>query len=201
MKYLLLIILNVIAVGQIVQSVKIADGQKCRRSNLPSVKNAVCQNGRRSKIPSVKMAFGQKFRRSKWPSVKIVVGQNCRRSKWPSVKAASVKRPGTSKNILYLPHFMQFLTTKTKTNLEASNLETRKKTSPIIHDLCKNLYKFICILIFHIHLKEMHTLSFPADNFYQTIAVAQNTVLRNTKFEAQLQMSEIIVHVRIAYKI
>jgi predicted NAD-dependent protein-ADP-ribosyltransferase YbiA (DUF1768 family) len=80
MKYLLSIILNV-AVGQILQSVKIAVSQKCRRSNLPSVKNAVGQNGRRSKIPSVKMAVGQKFRRSKWPSVKIVVGQNGRRSK------------------------------------------------------------------------------------------------------------------------
>jgi hypothetical protein len=57
MKCLLSIILNV-AVGQNVQSVKIAVGQKCRRSKLPSVKNAVGQNGCRSKI-----AVGQKFRR------------------------------------------------------------------------------------------------------------------------------------------
>jgi hypothetical protein len=64
-------------VGPIVQSVKMAVGQKCRRSKLPSVKMVVGQNGRRSKMPSVKIA----------------VGQNCRRSKWPSVKAASVKRP------------------------------------------------------------------------------------------------------------
>jgi hypothetical protein len=79
MKYLLSIILNV-AVGQNVQSVKIAVGQKCRWSKLPSVKNSVGQSGFRSKLPSVKIAVGQKFRRSKWPSV----------------KAASVKRPGTT---------------------------------------------------------------------------------------------------------
>jgi predicted NAD-dependent protein-ADP-ribosyltransferase YbiA (DUF1768 family) len=54
-----------VAVGQNMQLVKIAVGQKCRRS----------------KMPSVKMAIGQKFRRSKWPSVKIAVGQNGRRSK------------------------------------------------------------------------------------------------------------------------
>jgi hypothetical protein len=41
---LLSIILNV-AVGQNVQSVQIAAGQKCRRSKLLSVKNAVSQNG------------------------------------------------------------------------------------------------------------------------------------------------------------
>jgi hypothetical protein len=46
MKYLLPIILNV-AVGQNVQSVKIAVVEICRRSKLPSVKNAVGQNGRR----------------------------------------------------------------------------------------------------------------------------------------------------------
>jgi hypothetical protein len=67
MKYLLSIMLNV-AVGQNMQSVKIAVGQKCRRS---------------------------KIRRSEWLSVENSVGQNGRRSKWPSVKAASVKRPGT----------------------------------------------------------------------------------------------------------
>jgi hypothetical protein len=37
MKYLLSIILNV-AVGQIVPSVKLAVGEKCRRSKIPSVK-------------------------------------------------------------------------------------------------------------------------------------------------------------------
>jgi hypothetical protein len=58
MKYLLSIKLNV-AVGQNVQSVKIAVGEKCRRAKWPSVKNSVGQNGRRSKIPSVKMAVGQ----------------------------------------------------------------------------------------------------------------------------------------------
>jgi hypothetical protein len=58
MKYLLSIILNV-AVGQNVQSVKIAVGQKCRRPKLPSVKNSVGQNGRRSKLPSVKNSVGQ----------------------------------------------------------------------------------------------------------------------------------------------
>jgi hypothetical protein len=57
MKYLLSIILNV-AVGQNVQSVKIAVGQKCRRS----------------KMPSVKIAVGDKCRRPKWPSVKNSVG-------------------------------------------------------------------------------------------------------------------------------
>jgi hypothetical protein len=52
MKYLLSInsiILNV-AVGQIVQSVKIAVGEKCRRSKWQSVKNSVGQNGRRSNL-------------------------------------------------------------------------------------------------------------------------------------------------------
>jgi hypothetical protein len=48
MKYLLSIKLNV-AVGQNVQSVKIAVGEKCRRSKWQSVKNSVDQNGRRSK--------------------------------------------------------------------------------------------------------------------------------------------------------
>jgi hypothetical protein len=67
MKYMLSIILNV-SVVQNVQSVKIAVGEKCRRSKLPSVKNSVGQNGRRSKIPSVKNAVGQ-----------MAVGQNCRR--------------------------------------------------------------------------------------------------------------------------
>jgi hypothetical protein len=76
------IILNV-AVGKNVQSVKIAVGQKCRRS----------------KLPSVKIAVGEKCRWSKWLSVKNSVGQKFRRSKWPSVKAASVKRPGTLKRI------------------------------------------------------------------------------------------------------
>jgi hypothetical protein len=61
---MLSIILNV-AVGQNVQSVKTAVGQKCRRSNLPSVKNAIGQNGRRSKILSVKIDVGQNGRRSK----------------------------------------------------------------------------------------------------------------------------------------
>jgi hypothetical protein len=61
-------------VGQNVQSVKIAVGEKFRQSKLPPVKNSVG---------------------SKLPSVKNSIGQNCRRSKWPSVKAASVKRPGT----------------------------------------------------------------------------------------------------------
>jgi hypothetical protein len=84
-------------VGQNVQSVRIAVGEKFRRSKLPSVKNSVGQNCRRSKLPSVKNSVGQNCRRSKLPSVKIVIGQNCRRSKWPSVKAASVKRPGTLK--------------------------------------------------------------------------------------------------------
>jgi hypothetical protein len=74
-KYLLSNILNV-AVGQNVQSVKIAVDEKCRRSKLPSVKNAIGQNSRRSKIASIKMAVGQKFRRSKLPSVKNSVGQN-----------------------------------------------------------------------------------------------------------------------------
>jgi hypothetical protein len=46
-------------VGQNVQSVKIAVGQKFRRSKWPSVKKSVGQNGRRSKWPSVKMAVGQ----------------------------------------------------------------------------------------------------------------------------------------------
>jgi hypothetical protein len=69
-------------------SVKIAVGQKFRRSKWPSVKIAVGQNGRRSKNPSVKIAVGQKFRRSKWPSVKIAVGQNGCRSKISSVKIA-----------------------------------------------------------------------------------------------------------------
>jgi hypothetical protein len=58
MQYLLSIILNV-AVGQNMQSVKIAVGEKCRRSKWLSVKNFVGQNGRRSKLPSVKMAVGQ----------------------------------------------------------------------------------------------------------------------------------------------
>jgi hypothetical protein len=46
-------------VGQNVQSVKMAVGQKCRRSKSPSVKTAVGQKCRRSKLPSVKMAVGQ----------------------------------------------------------------------------------------------------------------------------------------------
>jgi hypothetical protein len=54
---MLSIILN-IAVGQNVQLVKIAVGQKCRRS----------------KMLSVKIAFGEKCRRSKWQSVKNSVG-------------------------------------------------------------------------------------------------------------------------------
>jgi hypothetical protein len=51
-------------VGQNVQSVKIAFGEKFRQSKLPSVKNSVGQNDRRSKWPW-----------SKWPSVKISVGR------------------------------------------------------------------------------------------------------------------------------
>jgi hypothetical protein len=50
-------------VGQIVQSVKIAVGEKFRRSKWPSVKNFVGQNDRRSKIPSVKNDVGQNGRR------------------------------------------------------------------------------------------------------------------------------------------
>jgi hypothetical protein len=46
-------------------SVKIAVGEKFRRSKLPSVNIAVGQNGRRLKLPSVKMAVGQNGRRSK----------------------------------------------------------------------------------------------------------------------------------------
>jgi hypothetical protein len=80
MKYLLSIILNV-AVGQNIQSVKIAVGQKCRRSKLPSVKIAVGQNGSRSKIHSFKTTVGQNCRRSKIPSVKMAIGQNGHRSK------------------------------------------------------------------------------------------------------------------------
>jgi hypothetical protein len=64
---------------QCVQSVKIAVGEKLRRS----------------KLPSVKIAVGQNCRRSILLSVKIAVGQNGRRSKWPSTKAASVKRSET----------------------------------------------------------------------------------------------------------
>jgi hypothetical protein len=55
MKFMLTIILNV-AVGQNVQSVKIAVGQKFRRSKWPSVKNSVGQKCRWSKWPSVKAA-------------------------------------------------------------------------------------------------------------------------------------------------
>jgi hypothetical protein len=46
-------------VGQNVQSVKIAVGEKFRRSKLPPVKMAVGQNCCRSKLPPVKMAVGQ----------------------------------------------------------------------------------------------------------------------------------------------
>jgi hypothetical protein len=52
-------------VGQNVQSVKIAVGEKFRRSKWPSVKNSVGQNCRRSKLLSVKMAVGQNGCRSK----------------------------------------------------------------------------------------------------------------------------------------
>jgi hypothetical protein len=80
-KYFLLCLKNPLSanydVGQNVQSVKIAVGQNCRRSKLPSVKNSVGQNCRRSIIPSVKMAVGQNGRRSKLPSVKMAVGQSC----------------------------------------------------------------------------------------------------------------------------
>jgi hypothetical protein len=86
-EYVLLCLKNPLSanydVGQNVQSVKIAVGQKFRPS----------------KLPSVKIAVGQNCRRSKLPSVKIAVGQNCYRSKWPSVKTASVKRPGTCSTI------------------------------------------------------------------------------------------------------
>jgi hypothetical protein len=47
-------------VGQNVQSVKIAVGEKFRRSKWPSLKIAVGQNCCRPKLPSVKMAVGQK---------------------------------------------------------------------------------------------------------------------------------------------
>jgi hypothetical protein len=43
-------------VGQNVQLVKIAVGEKFRRSKLPSVKIAVGQNFCRSKLPSIKAA-------------------------------------------------------------------------------------------------------------------------------------------------
>jgi hypothetical protein len=52
-------------VGQNVQSVKIAIGQNCRRSKLPSVKNSVGKNCHRSKLLSVKIAVGQNGRRLK----------------------------------------------------------------------------------------------------------------------------------------
>jgi hypothetical protein len=52
-------------IGQNVQSVKIAIGEKFRRSKWPSVKIAVGQNGRRSKLLSVQIAVGQNGRRSK----------------------------------------------------------------------------------------------------------------------------------------
>jgi hypothetical protein len=70
----------------IVQSVKIAVGEKFRRSKWPSVKIAVGQNCRRSKIPSVKTAVSQNCRQSKLPSVKIAVCQNGRRSKLRRLK-------------------------------------------------------------------------------------------------------------------
>jgi hypothetical protein len=86
-------------VGQNVQSVKIAIGQKFRRSKLPSVKNSVAQNRRRSNLPSVK----------------IVVGQNCRRSKWPTVK-----RSGTRLDVLISIHtgFSRFFKRKTSSELK-----------------------------------------------------------------------------------
>jgi hypothetical protein len=48
---------------------------------MTSVKIAVGEKFRRSKIPSVKIAVGQNCYRSKLLSVKIAVGQNGRRSK------------------------------------------------------------------------------------------------------------------------
>jgi hypothetical protein len=68
-------------VSQNMQSVKIAVGEKFRRSKWPSVKIAVGQKFRRSKLPSVKIAVGQNCRRLKLLSVKIAAGQNGRRSK------------------------------------------------------------------------------------------------------------------------
>jgi hypothetical protein len=113
-----------------VQSVKIAVGEKFRRSKLPSVKSSIGQNCRPSKISSVKIAVGQKFCRSKLPSVKIAVGQNCCRSKLPSVKAASVKRPGTVflTVLKYPPNFENHF--RRHIRLAApSSVETRKFSS------------------------------------------------------------------------
>jgi hypothetical protein len=75
---------------------------------MPSVKIAVGEKFRRSKWLPVKMAAGQNGCRSKWLPVKNSVGQNGCRSKLPSVKAASVKRPGTQMSISYLPEQLNF---------------------------------------------------------------------------------------------